>query len=250
MSGINKIKNEVETEKKEQNAGMELWLKDGDEALVAIVPDGSDDKDYRLDKFYTHANQFTRDDGSKGWKNQLCLDKSEDILCKLCETNKPSRKFGFWTYVYYVLHNTKRQDNWIEVKRTSGRLQYKEVVDDFRVFAQGFGSKEYLFNYIVDIYNEYNSLNKYTIRIKRTGSGMSDTSYIVASTTKVVELTDEIKQKAKELPAIKDFFKQKWGQNKDSKVIEKNQEKGPFPVLDNKSSRLNNEDEDNTDDLF
>lgn len=132
-------------------------------------------------------------------------------------------------------------------KRASGEVQYKEDINDFRVFSHGFGSKDYLFNQVVDIFNEYGSLNKYVIRIKRTGSGMKDTSYAITSTTKIFELPKEMQTKVKELPGIREFFKKQWSprvqtseDNKDAKLL----------TQENDELGLGDIDEDPTESLF
>ena len=49
------------------------------------------------------------------------------------------------------------------------------------------------------------------MRIKRTGTGMFDTSYQIAATARKGEVPNDIMGKAEELPSIKEYFKSRYG---------------------------------------
>ena len=86
---------------------------------------------------------------------------------------------------------------------------FKETVNDFRVVALTFGRSDYIWNQLVDIYNDWNGLDKGVIRIKRTGAGMQDTSYALAATTRKEEIPEEADTDS--LPTIKEYFKGRYG---------------------------------------
>ena len=199
--------------------GLELWLKDGDQALVQIVSSGDpadnpSEVDSRIDDFYIHTIQSTSDSGGRAFKQFLCepLTYETDDDCEHCADNKnPGHQFGMWCYVYYILHNEQRQDDWEEVQNRGGVTRYKQTVNNFMVFAKGFGRGDYLWNQVSDIYNEQEGLNNFQTRIKRNGSGLRDTSYVIASTNAKAEWPDDLLDRGGQLPTIKDFFSRKYG---------------------------------------
>ena len=88
---------------------------------------------------------------------------------------------------------------------------YKEEVNDFRIISLGFGRSDYIWNQLVDVYNDWVSLNKGVIRIRRTGSGMYDTSYSLAATARDAEIPSDKLADIEELPDIKDYFRERYG---------------------------------------
>ena len=78
------------------------------------------------------------------------------------------------------------------------------------MWSQGFGRSKYLWNQIVDIYDEDGSLNQHKVRIRRTGSGRDDTSYSIKATNDEGYVPSEANgQTASELVRPVDFFLQK-----------------------------------------
>ena len=61
------------------------------------------------------------------------------------------------------------------------------------------------------MYSDWGSLDKGVMRLKRTGTGMLDTSYQVAATAKTEEIPDDRKSEIAELPAIKDYYMERYG---------------------------------------
>lgn len=214
MPGIKKISQRREEEKINQpgQGGLELWLRDGDVAKVSIVATG-DDEDIRLDDFWAHTLQTTSDSGGTTWTSRYC-DRmlNENESCLLCEKgdSKPGHKFGFWCYVHEIFHDKQTNESWEKFTSPSGTIKYKEVVNEFKVFTRGFGSRDYLWNQLVDIYNEDNALNKWVTRIGRKGSGKEDTNYIISSTRDKINLSKELLEEAKELPPIREFFQKRY----------------------------------------
>jgi len=202
----------------DRSPGLELWLKDGDQAIVQIVSSGDpaeneEDADTRIDDFYIHTIQTTTDAGGRSFRQILCnpLTYNSDAECSYCEDGKnPGHQFGIWCYVHYILHSERRQDDWEEVKTRGGVARYKQSVDNFMVFAKGFGRGDYLWNQVADIYNEQEGLNKLLTRVKRSGSGLRDTSYVIASTNQAAKWEDDVITRAGQLPPIKEFFARKY----------------------------------------
>jgi hypothetical protein len=219
MSGIGKIskkrKAENDAREQRQNSGMELWLKDGDVAFVSLVATGNPD-DPRLDDFWTHTEQINRDDGSRGWKTHFCdrlTHEDPNLLCSWCdERERASHQFGIWGYVHFVEHSTRRTggDDWEKLEKQSGDIVYREIVKNFRIFSRGFGMRDYLWSQLVDIYNTEEALDKTVVRIRRMGAKQDDTTYAFTLTKRPTDLSDDLKEKAKELKKVKEFFKERY----------------------------------------
>jgi hypothetical protein len=127
--------------------------------------------------------------------------------------SRPSHKFAFWAYVHEIIHTEKKVDDWEEIEGPSGKKMYKQVVNDFKVVPLGFGRSDYIWNQLVDVYNDWGQLNKGVIRIKRTGAGMYDTSYTVAATTRASEIPEDKTSEISELPSIKDYYMDRYGKS-------------------------------------
>ena len=154
------------------------------------------------------------------WTNKLS-DESVDTS-DVPDNVRPSHKFAFWAYVHEILHPERRNEDWMEIAGPSGRKLLKEEVNDFRVIALTFGRSNYIWNQMVDIYNDWGALNKGVMRVKRTGTGMYDTSYTLAATARDVEMPSEKLGEVDGLPTIKEYFKERYG---DSSNI------GSLPVI-------------------
>ena len=100
----------------------------------------------------------------------------------------------------------KRIESWTSLEGPSGKTLYKEEVNDFRILSLPFGRGGYLWNQLVDIFEEWGSLNKGVIRIKRTGAGL-ETTYNIAISTR--ELTNPNKDTS-ELVSIEEYFKNRY----------------------------------------
>jgi hypothetical protein len=100
--------------------------------------------------------------------------------------------------------------SWESVQTPSGKPFLKQVADSFQMWSQGFGRSKYLWNQIVDIYDEDGALNKHKVRIRRTGSGRDDTSYSIKTISEEAAVPSEAQgQSATELVRPVDFFLQK-----------------------------------------
>jgi len=208
MSGISRIQS-LREESREEAASRatvpfrEVWFKDGDQAFVTSIATG-EDNDANLDE----VSLYTFRQGNR-FVNLLNAD-GVDLSAVPAEA-RPSRKFAFWGYVHEIIHAERRNDSWEEIQGPGGRKLFKEVVNEYKVICLGFGRNDYLWNQLVDVYNDWNSLNKGVMRIKRTGAGMRDTSYAIAATTRDEGIPADKKDEAYELPTIQEYFQERYG---------------------------------------
>ena len=208
MSGISRIQslreeNRVEAASRSAVPFREVWFKDGDQAFVTSVASG-EDNDVNLDE----VSLYTFRQGNR-FVNLLNADGVD--LSAVPADSRPSRKFAFWGYVHEIIHVDRRNDDWEEIQGPGGRKMFKEVVNDYKVICLGFGRNDYLWNQLVDVYNDWNSLNKGVMRIKSTGAGMRDTSYAIAATARDGGIPDDMQDAAEELPSIQSYFQERYG---------------------------------------
>ena len=208
MPGLESLKSRHKEDKESQNfsSGTKfLRLGDGERAFVRFVVSGKpDDNEKRFDEVKTHTFQVSSENASTYWKTVLC----DGEKCKKCsKTEKPSSKFGVWAYVYYITHQkNKDSSDWKEVEQPGGKV-YKEDVNDFRLFLQGYGKGDYLWNQLVEIYTDLGDLSKNIVKITRTGA-QRDTSYTIVATGTVAKYPDKAAEKnAKELLGVAETLK-------------------------------------------
>ena len=207
MSGISRIQSARENRGQGGPStnvpGREVWFKDGDQAFITALATGEEGDPF-LDELY----MYTYNSGSR-WVN-LIDDPSVDTSDVPANT-RPSHKFALWAYVHEIIHTERRNDEWEVVNGTGGRKMYKETGEDCRIISLTFGRSDYIWNQLVDVYNDWNGLDKGVMRIKRTGTGMFDTSYQIAGTARKDELPDDIKAQASDLPSVKEYFLARYG---------------------------------------
>ena len=206
MAGIGKISQRRKDSISSFTGGREVFLRDGDQVLMSIIPTG-DEGDGKLTDLWRHAVQSKTSEGATRWTYSLC-GKSVDKYCDVCaKGERPQHRFALWAYVYHILHTEKNNDSWTEVKTKAGNEpQYKEEVNGFRMFSQGFGQRDYLWNQVADIYEENGNLNEKVVRVRRRGSGMQDTNYSIQATNTNTEIPDESKEELENLGDAIDFF--------------------------------------------
>jgi len=207
MSGISRIQEARETRSQGGNTnnvpGREVWFKDGDQAFVSALATG-EEGDKLLDEVYL----YTYNTGSR-WVN--LLDDPDVDASEVPANTRPSHKFAFWAYVHEIIHSDRRNDDWEAVSGPGGKKMFKEIVEDFRIVSLTFGRSDYIWNQLVDVYNDWNGLDKGVMRIKRTGTGMFDTSYQIAGTARKGEVPDDMKTQVSDLPSIKEYFMARYG---------------------------------------
>ena len=206
MSGISMIQTKRENryqggQDDNRMPGREIFFKDGDQAFLSPIATG-DEGDTNLDEIYL----YTYRDGNR-WMN--ILDDPEVDTSMVPADTRASHKFAFWAYVHDVVHTEARNDEWEPVSGPGGRKMFKETVNDFRVVCLTFGRSDYIWNQLVDVYNDWGGLDKGVVRIKRTGAGMQDTSYAIAATTRKDEIPEDADDDS--LPSIKEYFKSRYG---------------------------------------
>ena len=207
MGGISAIQNRVEERSNpqmSQSAGQEVFFKDGDQAFLTPIATG-EENDLLLDEVYL----YTYRSGNR-WINLL---KDDDVDASDVPDNiRASHKFAFWAYVHDIMHTEKRFDDWEEVEGPQGKKMFVQHVNDFRVIPLGFGRSNYIWNQLVDVYNDWGSLNKGVVRVKRTGTGMYDTSYTLTATARNTDVPADKLASIPELTGIKDYYKDRYGQ--------------------------------------
>ena len=206
MSGIGRIQEARETRGQSGSNGVpgrEVWFRDGDQAFLTAVATG-EEGDTNLDDLW----MYTYNSGNR-WVN--LIDDPEVDKSGVPDNVRPSHKFAFWAYVYEIIHSERRNDDWEVVNGPGGKKLYKETINDFRVVSLTFGRSDYIWNQLVDIYNDWTGLDKGVMRIKRTGTGMFDTSYQLAATSRQEEIPDDSGEQPAALPTIKEYFKSRYG---------------------------------------
>ena len=201
MSGIASIvqgRERPQSGSRDMVANKEIWFKDGDQAFLTSVATGEPN-----DLFLDQIEMYTFRNGNR-FAN-LLKDDDVDLSVVPAET-RPSHKFAFWAYVHEIIHTSKRQDEWEQIDGPSGKKLFKETVDDYKIICLTFGRNDYLFSQLIDVYNDWGSLNKGVIRIKRTGTGMYDTSYTIAATARTAEVPEE----KPELVPVREYFKERY----------------------------------------
>ena len=225
--GIAGISQRVDKEEQDRSSrrgpGSELWLYDGDIATVSIVPSGSPD-DHRIQDFSTYRSTGMGRNGAYTYDAMATGASSEgDYKAPEVDSGTSLRnKFGVWVYVEMVLRNPANAKSlektfseeivsaWETIQSPSGKSYLVQQEGTFQMWTQGFGRGKYLWNQIVDIFDEDGSLNKHKVKIRRTGSGRDDTSYSIKSAVDDAEIPTEANgQTASELIRPVDFFLQK-----------------------------------------
>jgi hypothetical protein len=205
MSGISRIQETRDSRGQGPSGvpGREIWFKDGDQAFITALATG-DPEDPYLDELY----MYTYNSGSR-WVN--LLDDPDVDTSDVPANTRSSHKFAFWGYVHEIIHNERRNDDWEAVGGPGGKKMFKETVEDWRIISLTFGRSDYIWNQLADVYNDWNGLNKGVMRIKRTGTGMFDTSYQIAGTTRKGDVPEDSLSQVEELPSIKEYFKGRYG---------------------------------------
>ena len=208
MSGIARIQSRIQERLQTQNVDTkEYFLRAGDQVFLSAAGDGKEG-----DPFVSEISMITWREGNR-FRNVLVtedddVDKMKTAL-NIPEDSRVQKKFAMWTYIYEALHVEKRIESWTSLEGPSGKTLYKEEVNDFRILSLPFGRGGYLWNQLVDIFEEWGSLNKGVIRIKRTGAGL-ETTYNIATSTR--ELTNPNKDTS-ELVSIEEYFKNRYSAN-------------------------------------
>lgn len=217
MAGIADIQQRYESYQSNRNSmsnsnsiGRQLFLKqDGDQAFIKSVATGSPE-----DPFLTEIRLHTfREDGR--W--QSVLHTEDGPTDEAPEDSVPSRKFALWAYVSEVKHPEKPNLglagdlDWEEEVLPSGKKVYVEPINDFRVITLSFGRGRYLWNELVDIYNDWQGLDKGVLRIKRNGLSTDTTYTITAVSDKTIEIPEDRLKEVSELTPLDEFFADRYG---------------------------------------
>ena len=209
MSGIKSIQERAcgSTSSERSNSGglrKEMWLRDGDQAFIIPVATGDDDDPF-LEEYWMHT---FRDENTF----KSILSGPDGPLGVVPSDSKPQHRFAFWTYVTEVFHSERRIDSWESTTGPSGKTMYKEVVNDFRILPLTFGRGNYIWNQLVDVYNDWGYLNKGVVRVRRTGAGL-DTTYTITATTKEDEIPEDRYNTIGDLQSVKDYMMETYSES-------------------------------------
>ena len=206
MVGISGIQNRIDRRTSSETSAelrKELWFKDGDQAFMSIVATGDEDDPKLADYWMYTFNEEGR------WNS--VLGGTSGPLAPVPEGTRPSHRFGFWAFVHDVLHTERRVDTWEPVEGPSGRKLYRENVDDFKIVPLAFGRSNYIWNQLVDVYNDWGALNKGVVRVRRTGSGMQDTSYTVVVSPRELDIPSDKIAEIDDLVPVIDYMNERYG---------------------------------------
>ena len=208
MSGIARIQSRIQERLLTQNVdSKEYFFRDGDQVFLSAAGDGKEGA-----PFISEISMITWREGNRFRNVLVTEDDSVDEMREalgIPEDSRVQKKFAMWTYIYEALHVEKRVESWTALEGPSGKTLYKEELNDFRIMSLPFGRGGYLWNQLVDIFEEWGNLNKGVIRIKRNGTGM-ETTYNIAVSTR--ELTNPNKDTS-ELVSIEEYFKNRYSAN-------------------------------------
>lgn len=218
MPGLKSINDKQQSQQNSANREprKELWLRDGDQAFVRAIATG-EEGDPNLEELYL----FTYQNGVTGRWNSTLVDPDthKPMASGVPEGTSPSHKFALWVYCSEIIHPTLREGaEWEEVKAAgSGKVAYKEVVEDFRILILPFGRGNIYWNMLVDAYDEWGALDKGVLRVKRTGSGL-DTSYTITPVSRKVDVPKSKEDERKALVSVWDYFVKHYGGQEQSEV--------------------------------
>jgi|TARA_R100000458_G_C8230099_1_gene212050 hypothetical protein len=211
MSGIARIQARIEERNTLAQSNLdskEFWIRDGDQIFFSSVGDGKEG-----DPYVSEITLVTYRDGNR-WTNVYLKDKStfEEVAraLNIPEDTRPSNRFALWAYVYDALHVEKKSDDWEAIEGPNGKTLYKQEVNDYKIIALPFGRGGYLWSQLVDIFEDWGTLNKGVIRVKRHGKGL-DTTYSLAATSRTKKEGD---MDTSDLVSIEDYYSNRYGPDK------------------------------------
>ena len=234
MSGLKLISTATTESYSERTENKELYPKDGDQIFLTSLPTGDPEDtkhpyfnlfDYYIMYTWRILNSGRLTNQLAGWE-QLGDDDRLDLSNVPEEINgnpvEPRKKWALWGYIHHIIHSEKLQDSWEPFEGPGGRKAFKETLNDFRIISLGFGHMGVIFTQLKDVYEEWGSLDKGVMRIKRTGKDKNNTSYTISQTVKNFEIPKAKLAEANKLPSIRDYFYDRYGQAFVPKITENN----------------------------
>ena len=208
MNGIERIQKALDTERQgREDEGpraeiKEIFAKDGDQIFATSAATGNND-----DTLFSEYRLYTFENG-RYFTNVLDderVDTSNIPPNKDGTARGSGRKFAFWAYIHHILHTTKTSSDMVEVAGAGGRKLFKEEVNDYRILSFSFGRGSANWNQVFDIYEDWDSLDKGIIKIKRSGVGL-DTTYAISTTLKTEEIPENRVPEIATLTPIMDYM--------------------------------------------
>ena len=213
MSNIERIQKSLDDARESRAAAVkrepskEFYFKDGDQVFATVVGDAT--QDISLDDYWIYSFK-----NGKYWTDVLAKDDRVDTSMIPLKTDGtprwPARKFAFWAYVHYVLHPTKTSAEMEAVEGPGGRQVFKEIVGDYRILHFKFGRDEGQWDQIHNIEEDWGSLDKGVIKIRRIGASL-DTVYKFQRTQLTDEIPEDRKKEISSFVPIKDYMFGRYG---------------------------------------
>lgn len=203
--GLKDVQKKVEESKKIQGNfnSQEIYLVSGDQAVVTILYTGNEEDNNLLDVFFVKKVERLTDSG-KTFMKSLYLGSDESEVNSF---DKPVKQLGFWVYCYYIDHENKTKEEWVEKKLASGAKKFREEVNDFRMYIGGLGKNQSFYNSINSAFDETGNLSKMLFGISRTGTGKTDTTYAISVLPRESKVPAEKKEEVKNLPSVLEYVK-------------------------------------------
>tara|TARA_R100000152_G_C6776763_1_gene206116 strand:+ start:1243 stop:1935 length:693 start_codon:yes stop_codon:yes gene_type:complete len=205
MSGIARIQSRIQERLQTQNVdSKEYFLRDGDQVFLSAAGDGKEG-----DPFVSEIQMLTWREGNRFRSVLITEDDDVDkirVSLNIPEDSRVQKKFAMWVHIYEALHVERRVDSWTAIEGPSGKTLYKEELNDFRIMALPFGRGGYVWNQLVDVFEEWGTLNKGVIRVKRNGAGL-ETTYSIAASTRELSTSDK---DTSELISIDEYYKNRY----------------------------------------
>ena len=215
MNGIARIQKTLDEAKDNREAAIanraerkEIFFKDGDQAFISPVATGNED-----DTLLSDFNLFTFQNG-RYLANVLDDERVDTSNIPAQDDGQPrrsTRKFAFWGYIHYMLHTQKTSESMEPIEGPGGRKLFKETINDYRILSFSFGRGSANWNQLLDIYEDWGSLSKGVIKIKRNGSGI-DTSYSLTATPKTEMIPEDRIEEVARLSPITEYMFDRYGQ--------------------------------------
>ena len=211
MSGIARIQARIEERNTLTQSNLdskEYWIRDGDQIFFTSVGDGKEG-----DPFVSEITLVMYRDGNR-WSTVYLKDRAdfEEVskALNMPEDSRPSNKFALWAYIYDALHVEKKSEDWEPIEGPNGKILFREQVNDYKIITLPFGRGGYLWSQLVDIFEDWGTLNKGVIRVKRHGKGL-DTTYSLAATSRNKKEGD---METSDLVAIEEYYSNRYAPNK------------------------------------
>ena len=182
-----------------------LIIRENDQIFFTCVASERDDKDY-LDDVYRY---YLTDE-------RRYLLKHEDVDdSNVPEGTRAQHLLSMWVYVYYVLHEERRNNSWAEIETEAKKKMFKEDINDYKIIDFGYGRRnpddetyENYQKFLTAI--EYNKGYKGIVKIRKTGVGLG-TEYHITGEHSENKIPENRKREMLGLTPIMEHYLETYG---------------------------------------